>query len=487
MTRHLDYRGGPGHDGHHGMVVAIASSRTPRPMTLSPARLKEMLDAAIAECGVPGASLAVWAGGEAAEAAAGVCNLETGVPATVETLFQIGSITKLYTAVLCLQLVEEGKLSLDQPVRATLPDFRVADARVAAEVTLRDLLSHRSGIEGDYFRDAGRGEDRIAKFTAMMAALGQVHPRGAMFSYCNTGFVAAGRMIEVADGRIWDKVIRSRIVKPLGTPAFSTLPEQAMRHQTAIGHLGAPGHLVVTPVAYLAQSNAPAGSMPMARARDVISFARMLMAGGVAPNGTRLMSPGSVAAMQTVNMRCPRGMHIDAIGLATFMWDWDGDGAHEVFGHDGSTIGQAAWLRYHPASGTAFCLLTNGGNGKALADRLIRAVFSEAAGIAPPAPPQTDAGFVLQPVRHEGRYGNMMEVIEVTVEDGRLVATIEAAPDYAVISGGTRRVALEAVDGELFLGVAPGMTLPQSWHFLGDDGRGRALYLHTGARAHRRV
>ena len=81
----------------------------------------------------------------------------------------------------------------------------------------------------------------------------------------------------------------------------------------------------------------------------------------------------------------------------------------------------------------------------------------------------------------------MMEVIEVTVEDGRLVATIEAAPDYAVISGGTRRVALEAVDGELFLGVAPGMTLPQSWHFLGDDGRGRALYLHTGARAHRRV
>ncbi|MDP2123117.1 MAG: serine hydrolase domain-containing protein, partial [Parvibaculum sp.] len=409
------------------------------------------------------------------------------VPVTSETLFQIGSITKLYTSTLCLQLVEQGKLALDAPVRATLPDFRVADETVTAQVTLRDLLAHRSGIEGDYFRDAGRGEDRIEKFVAMMSALGQVHAPGEMFSYCNTGFVAAGRMIEVADGRIWDKAVRARIAKPLGTPAFSTLPEQAMRYQTAIGHLGQPGKLFVTPIVYLAQSNAPVGSTPMAKARDVVAFARMLMAGGTAPDGTRLLAPESVAAMQTANTVCPGHLNIDAIGLATFMWDWDGDGTYDVFGHDGSTIGQAAWLRYHPASHTAFCLLTNGGNGKAMADSLIRTVFSEAANIAPPELPPVDKAFAADPARYEGRYANTMETIEVTVEEGRLVATSHPAPDYAVIAGGPKRVPLEAVDAELFLGTAPGMTLPQTWHFLGSDAQGRARWLHQGARAHKRV
>ena len=446
-----------------------------------------MLETLTRQCGVPGASVAVWAGGELAEAATGVCNLETQVPVTPDALFQIGSITKLYTSALCLQLVEQGKLALDAPVRDTMPDFRVKDEEVAASVTLRDLLAHRSGIEGDYFRDAGRGEDRVEKFVGLMAALDQVHEPGEMFSYCNTGFVAAGRMIEVADGRIWDKAVRARIAKPLGTPAFSTLPEQAMRYRTAVGHLGQPGKLFVTPIVYLAQSNAPVGSTPMAMARDVVAFARMLMAGGTAPDGARLLAAESVAAMQTANTVCPRRMNIDAIGLATFMWDWDGDGTYEVFGHDGSTIGQAAWLRYHPASGTAFCLLTNGGNGKAMADALIREVFSAAAGIAPPELPPTDPAFRADPARYEGRYANTMETIEVTVEEGRLVATSHPAPDYAVIAGGPKRVPLEAVNAELFLGTAPGMTLPQTYHFLGTDTAARARWLHQGARAHKRL
>jgi CubicO group peptidase (beta-lactamase class C family) len=450
-------------------------------------RLKDMLDEGTRRYGVPGASLAVWAGNALSEAAAGVCNIETGVPAAPDTLFQIGSITKLYTAALAMQLVEEGKLSLDAPVRNVLPDFKLKDESVATRVTLRHLLTHTSGIMGDFFQDAGRGEDRVAKFTAMMAALEQVHEPGEMFSYCNTGFVAAGRMIEVSNGMTWDKAIRQRLAKPLDTPSFSTLPEQAMRYQTAIGHLGSPDKLFVTPIAYLAASNGPAGATPMAKARDVVSFMRMMMAGGVAANGNRILSAESVQAMHNMNVVCPAGMNIDAIGLATFMWDWDGDGRYEIFGHDGSTIGQAAWARYHPASGTAFCLLTNGGNGKALADRLIREVFSDAAGIVPPAPPKPDATLTVAPARYVGRYANTMEEIEVSEDGGKLVATVTPAPDYAVMSGGPKRIPLEPVSAELFLGVPPGMTLPQSWHFLGDDGAGRARWLHSGVRAHKRV
>tara|TARA_R110000868_G_scaffold91679_13_gene254106 strand:- start:2759 stop:4117 length:1359 start_codon:yes stop_codon:yes gene_type:complete len=447
--------------------------------------LNEHLSELVIRYGVPGASLAVWSDGKLAEAAAGVVNLNTGIAATPDTLFQIGSITKLYVAAMCLQLVDEGKLSLDEPVRRWLPDFKLADEDVAARLTLRHLLSHQSGIEGDYFEDAGRGEDRIAKFTGMLGAVTQVHPLGAMFSYCNTGFVIAGRLIEVAGGHGWDKAVRARMAKPLGTPAFSTLPEQALRYHTAIGHLGAPGKLAVTPIAYLAQSNAPAGSMQMAMARDIVSFGRMLMDGGVAPNGTRILSETHVKAMHTMNVICPQGMNIDEIGIAAMMWDWDGDGVMDTFGHDGSTIGQAAWLRYHPASGTVFVLLTNGGNGKGMAQELMREVFAPA-GIAPKDVPAPQAGMAFDPAHYVGRYANVMETIEVSADESALVATIIPSPAAAVIAG-TRRVALSPVRADLFVGVAPGYSEAATYHFLQRDADGRAGILHSGVRAHKRV
>jgi CubicO group peptidase (beta-lactamase class C family) len=445
--------------------------------------LKPLLDDLTRTYGVPGASLAVWADGALTETAAGVVNLETQVPATADTLFQIGSITKLYTAALCLQLVEEGKLSLDEPLRKWLPGFQLADEAVAARLTVRHLLTHTSGIEGDYWKDAGRGEDRIARLVGMLGDLTQVHPIDAMFSYCNTGFVIAGRVIEVAGGQAWDKAIRQRMAKPLDTPAFSTLPEQAMRHLTAIGHLGAPGALAVTPIAYLAQSNSPAGSMPMAKARDVVTFARMLMGGGVAPSGTRLLSEASAKAMREMNVECPKQMNIDAIGIATFLWDWDGDGKHDTFGHDGSTIGQAAWLRYHPESGTVVALLTNGGNGKGMAQQLLSEIFGRHAGVKPPPSPVATPGFTFDARAYEGRYANTMETIEVTAENGKLVATTAPSPAASVISG-VKRVPIEPVNAELFVGVTPGFTESATYHFLERDGQ---RYLHSGVRAHRRV
>ncbi len=447
---------------------------------------RQLLDDRLEAYGVPGASLAVWANGALTEAASGVVNIETRVPVTSEALFQIGSITKLYTAALCLQLVEEGKLALDEPIRHWLPEFRVADEQASATLTLRHLLNHTSGIEGDFFKDAGRGEDRIARFVGMLGTLQQLHVPGAMFSYCNTGFVIAGRLIEIAGGEIWDKAIRRRIAKPLDTPAFSTLPEQAMRHLTAIGHLGAPGALAVTPIAYLAQSNAPAGSMPMARARDVVAFARMLMAGGVAPNGARLLSQASVEAMHEMNVVCPRRMNIDAIGLATFMWDWNGDGVYETFGHDGSTIGQAAWLRYHPASGTVVALLTNGGNGKGLAHDLLRDIFGAQAGLTPPETPAPDDTLRFDPAPYLGAYRRSAAIIEIVARDGALVARHSPTPESALLQGAFE-VPLRPVDAELFVGTQPGYTLPATYHFLDRDAGGHPRYLHHGVRAHRRT
>ncbi len=107
--------------------------------------LPERLAEAAAAHQVPGAVVAVSAGDERAEAAYGVLNRATGVEVTTDSLFQIGSITKLWTATLVMQLVDEGLLDLDTPVRRYLPGFRVADQGASARMTARRTRTRRPG------------------------------------------------------------------------------------------------------------------------------------------------------------------------------------------------------------------------------------------------------------------------------------------------------------------------------------------------------
>src|SRR4029453_15299233 len=105
---------------------------------------------------VPGASLAVLADAEVTALATGVLHAGTGVEATTDSLFQIGSITKLYTATVLLRLVDQGLASEDTPVVEIVPEFRVADPQVSRGGALGALLSPPSGINGDFAHDTGR-------------------------------------------------------------------------------------------------------------------------------------------------------------------------------------------------------------------------------------------------------------------------------------------------------------------------------------------
>src|SRR5438105_1880382 len=109
------------------------------------------------------------------EAATGVASLRTGAPVTPGTLFQIGSITKVWTGTLVMQLVDEGLLDLDKPVQALLPEFLLADPDVASAVSVRQLLAHTGGFEGDVLDDFGRGDDAIEQYLAALASKAQVH------------------------------------------------------------------------------------------------------------------------------------------------------------------------------------------------------------------------------------------------------------------------------------------------------------------------
>src|SRR4051794_27272506 len=229
-------------------------------MPIDSAGLAGLLDPLRDKHGVPGASLAVLDDGDVVTAASGVLSMATGVDATTDSLFQIGSITKLWTATVVMQLVDEGRIDLDAPVRTYLPAFTVADPEVSTTVTVRHLLTHTSGIDGDHFEDTGRGDDVLEKYVASCARLAQVHPLGATISYCNTGFSILGRIVEVVTDEVWDATIRARVVEPLGLTHTATLPEDVLLHRAAVGHVQPPGRdLAPAPVWSLPRSAGPAG------------------------------------------------------------------------------------------------------------------------------------------------------------------------------------------------------------------------------------
>jgi CubicO group peptidase (beta-lactamase class C family) len=185
---------------------------------------------------VPGAVVGWLDGDEEHALAAGVLNLATGVAATSDSVFQIGSVTKVLTAMLVMQLLDDGRLSLDDPVRLHIPDLELIDESAAATVTVRQLLTHTSGIEGDHFEDFGRGADAYERLVGSLARVGQIHAPGAMYSYCNSGFVLLGHLVEKLRGCSWDDALRHSLARPLGLRRLSTLPEEAILQRVAAGH-----------------------------------------------------------------------------------------------------------------------------------------------------------------------------------------------------------------------------------------------------------
>ncbi|WP_151084080.1 serine hydrolase domain-containing protein [Nocardioides cynanchi] len=450
--------------------------------------VEQQLPALLEEYDVPAAAVAILAEGEVADFAAGVLSRSTGVEATADSVFQIGSITKLWTSTLVMQLVDEGLVDLDAPVRDYLPDFRIADESAAATITVRQLLTHTSGFEGDIFTDTGRGDDAVEKYLATLHDVPQLFPPGDLWSYNNAGFVVLGRLVEVLRGTTYDACLRERIVAPLGLTQVAPSPYEAILHRAAVGHLEAePGTgYVAAPVWALVRSNAPAGSMLAMTARDLVGFARMHLADGQSPDGARVLAAGTAARMREQQVELPDLGNLAASwGLGFERWETS-DGL--VVGHDGGTIGQVAFLRIVPEADVAVALLTNGGNSVSLYRDVMGHLLAELAGVrlpalpAPPAEPEpVDAG------RWLGTYScDVGDIVVTQDDDGRVWAT-ETPKGVALEMGDVeRRYELVLLRDDTLIRREPELGMYRVYAFLGDDGSDHALYAHVG-RAIRRA
>lgn len=437
---------------------------------------------------VPGAALGILrvrpdGEDEVVELATGVLNVETGVEATPDSVFQIGSMTKVWTATLVMQLVDEGKLDLDAPIVDVLPELELSDPEVTKSVTMRHLLSHTSGIDGDVFTDTGRGDDCLEKYVAQLNEAAQNHPLGATWSYCNSGFSLAGRVIEKLTGGTWDAAIQERLVAPLGLTHTGTLPEEALLHRAAVGHVGEAGEDPKrAPSAWgLPRSVGPAGLISQT-VRDVLGFVRMHLSGGLAPDGTRVLSEESTAAMTEKQADVPDKYILgDSWGIGWIRFGWGDD--RRLIGHDGNTLGQAAFLRVLPDAGLAVTLLTNGGNTRDLYEDLYREIFAELAGVemqhplVPPAePPELDITPYL------GRYERAGVRLDVFERDGTATLRTEVmGPLAAMVPETVHEYPMTPVAEGLYAVREPEAQTwaPMTFYDVPNGG----LYVHFGARA----
>ncbi|GCE00268.1 serine hydrolase domain-containing protein [Embleya hyalina] len=427
---------------------------------------------------IPGASVAVRMGDETVAAATGVLDAETGYPATTGSIFQIGSITKVWTATLIMQLVDEGVLDLDAPVRTFLPDFKLPDEAAAASVTVRQLLCHTAGFEGDLFEDFGPGDDAVAGLVGHLADHGgRLFAPGEMFSYCNSGYVALGRIVEVLTGQTWEATLRERITVPLGLTRVASGAAEAILHRVAIGHVAGPdGTTVKAPVWQLPRSNAPAGSTLATTATDLVAFAAAHVARGLLPDGTRLLSEASALAMRESQVDVPDiGAVGTAWGLGWNLFDWAGG---PVIGHDGGTLGQAAILRVAPESGVSIAILTNGGELGVMYE-LVREVLASTAGVGMPEPvvppvdpPLVDARFFV------GRYASQVLAMDVVESERGFELTTRTLGAAADVMGETvHTTALVARDARTLIAVEAKGGQHEQYAFVGDGDRARFLHM----------
>jgi CubicO group peptidase (beta-lactamase class C family) len=461
---------------------------------LSAQDLEKKLSELIDRHGVPGAQLVVLDGDALIEVAAGVLSLRTGLAATPDALFLPGSIGKVYTATLVMMLVGQGKLALDEPVRTYLPDFEVADASARDVVTVRHLLSHTSGFDGDFFTDTGRGEDALTKYVEQCAELPQLADPGAIWSYSNSGYAILGRLVEVVGGQVFEDALRDRIFAPLGLQQTVSFADEAIVHPTAVGHVpdpGADGALVVSPLWGLFRSCGPMGSAVVASAGDVMRFVALHLDGGIASDGTRLLDADLVTAMQQRQIGLVDDTVLgEAWGLGWILDRW---GDVTVIGHDGNSIGQNAFMRVAPEQRFGFCLQTNTESALALYRELAGWLFGQRLGVGPrPDPEPLASSAVADPGRYAGAYQREGLRLEVRSDaNGALLATV--VPTHAVAEAQDLPPMIDlplkpVARPDSFLLRLPIADTDLLAVFFNPAAAGdRPTYVHFGARAARRV
>ncbi|KAA9134027.1 serine hydrolase [Marinihelvus fidelis] len=338
------------------VVLAATLASTPVFANPSDDDIAAIAHRAMETFNAPGITVSVVKDGELVYAG-GQGVLEAGKRGDVDadTLFQIGSVSKAFTAAALAVLADDGKLSFDDRVIDHIPEFRMFDAWVTREFTVRDLLTHRSGLPlgaGDLlmFPEADTSRDEI------IAALAHLEPSSSFrskYDYDNTLYIVAGVVVERTSGQSFESFVEDRLLKPLGmndcAATFGRAPEKADK---AVPHMYIDGEYQVTPTGLKGDTAAPAGGV-ICSANSMAKWMNFILAGGTTPDGQALISAGQFAQLlNPVTITSTPGFLREHAGaeLSAYALGWGVSTFHgqPLHSHGGGLLGMTSHLALWP-------------------------------------------------------------------------------------------------------------------------------------------
>ena len=310
-------------------------------------------------------------------------------PATPQTVYRAGSITKLFTATAIAQLAEQGRLDLDAPLTRYLPEFRMRNRFAGARaITVRDLLTHHAGLPGNYLRGMWTPEpEPVAALLPQLAEQDLAFPPGKVFAYSNVGFSLLGLVVERVSGQRYEDYIRQHILDPLAMR--DTRFETGLTTPQAARGYRAGKETPVTPL-----RDVPAGGLNVSVV-ELAQFARMALNHG-ALGEQRLLRAETLDEMwrvQNADVPLDFDLHMGLGWVRNRTGELDIPGAGRVLHHAGGTLLFHSQLLVLPDDGLAVVVLANSASARAAVDKIATEVARLAieAKTGRPAAPRTGA------------------------------------------------------------------------------------------------
>ena len=345
-------------------IASGAGAQRPRTDAQRFAQLDAYVATTMKEWNVPGLALAVVRNDSMIYAKGyGTRTLGKAEPVDASTIFAIGSASKAFTAALVAMAVDDGRMKWDEKVAAYLPGFQLHDTYASRELTIRDALSHRSGLaRGDFaWYIAGFDRPEILRRVRYLAPSWGFR---SQFGYQNLMYLAAGEAAAAVGRASWDDLVRTRIFTPLGMTASST----SIRALQGKDNVATPHALLNDTVRAIPWKNidniAPAGSIN-SNVRDMAQWLRLQLGRG-RYGGTQLISAGNHGEMWLPNIHIrlegpaarylAPGANLSSYGLGWFLQDFNGRLAVH---HGGNIDGMSAMVAMLPEEQLGVVILTN--------------------------------------------------------------------------------------------------------------------------------
>lgn len=315
---------------------------------------------------VPGMSVGIYKDGNIVYAKGhGVRSMETQKPMDENTLVGVASNSKGFTCFALAMLIDEGKLEWDDKVRTYIPEFQLQDSWATDQFTVRDLVTHRSGLGlggGDLMFFPEGGDFSIQDIINNLKYIEPSSSFRSTFEYNNLMFIVAGEVIKRVSGLSWEDFIETRIMAPVGMRSSKASYNRVTDRSNQIeAHTRADGQVIQIPHDWSETANAAGGIM--SNVRDMLTWAKFLMNDAVTEDGIRLLSEQQFHELWQLQIPLqvrpndPFNSHFRGYGLGWFVTDV-GKGYKQVY-HTGGLIGTVTQFTMIPELDLAIVVLTN--------------------------------------------------------------------------------------------------------------------------------